>query len=161
MATGTSYGSGEYFVLANDLDFAGVTFHGVKDFSGNFYGLGFALKNISITGAWQYWTGSSYANMPSNSYGYGVFCTTANVVITDLIVQDYEYIDMPATSIGNRRGAFTGGIVGYSTGECNMLNCHTVGYIGSPNLTYSMHTPWGGIIGEHNTTASLDRKSVV
>ncbi|MDE5654007.1 MAG: hypothetical protein K2I46_00170, partial [Clostridia bacterium] len=156
MATGTTYGAGEYFVLARDLDFDGVTFHGVKNFSGNFYGSGFALKNISCNGAWQYWTGSSYSNMPSTNYGVGVFCNTSGVVITDLIVQDYEYLDMQRTStFAGDRGSCAGGVVGFSTGECYILNCHTIGSISSHNVSYSVHTPWGGIIGEHYSSAPI------
>ena len=157
MATsGTSYGSGEYFVLANDIDFSGVTFRSVLNFNGTFYGLGFALKNISCNGAWQYWNGSSYVNYLATHYAYGVFSFTSGTVISDLIVENYEFNDLPQTNkYIMDRGAFAGGIVGLSLGQCTILNCHTVGTMNSSNLTYGEHTVWGGIVGEHYTTANI------
>ena len=153
MATGTAYGAGEYFVLANDLDFTGEAFHPVRNFKGNFYGIGYALKNISCS-SWQYWNGSDYVPFTATNYGYGVFCNTIGTVITDLIIEDYEYLDIHSTSafVGDR-GSCVGGVVGYSTGECYILNCHAIGSISSHNVTYSVHTPWGGIIGEHYSSA--------
>lgn len=154
MTTGTN-GSGEYFVLANDLDFTGVTFRSVLNFSGTFYGLGFALKNISITGAWQYWNGSSFVNYPGYC-GYGVFSVMTGAVISDLIVENYEFIDIPQTNIYmESRGTYIGGIVGISNGQCTILNCHTIGIMNSSNITYSEHTVWGGIIGGYCSTAPL------
>ncbi|MDE7071430.1 MAG: InlB B-repeat-containing protein, partial [Clostridia bacterium] len=149
-----SYGAGEYFVLANDIDFAGEAFHPVRNFKGNFYGIGYALKNISCS-SWQYWNGSDYVTFTATNYGYGVFCNTQGTVIADLIVENYEYLEIPRTNAwtGNR-GACAGGIVGYSTSECKILNCHTSGRISS-SVTHTYRTAWGGIIGEHYTTSPI------
>ena len=163
MATGTTYGSGEYFVLANDLDFTGEAFHPVVHFNGNFYGLGFALKNISCS-VWQYWNSStnSYVAMPTSVAGFGTFCHSLGAIFTDLIVENYQFLDMPITvaTTSSTSIANTGGIVGYSTGETKILNCHTLGIMKAPTtLTYTYHTCWGGILGETGHPVLLYRCS--
>ncbi len=95
-----SYGSGKYFVLAKDLDFDGKTFHPVRFFNGTFYGMGSALLNINCAN-WQYWNGSSYVAIGSTTAGFGVFCVTTGAMITDLIVKNFKYMDMPVTSTVN------------------------------------------------------------
>ncbi|MDE6472751.1 MAG: InlB B-repeat-containing protein, partial [Clostridia bacterium] len=153
MATGTNYGSGEYFVLANDLDFDGEAFHPVVHFNGTFNGLGFALKNISCS-VWQYWNSStnSFVAMPSSVAGFGTFCHSLGALITDLIVENYEFLEIPLTnqvSSNIMRCSNVGGIVGYSTGNIQILNCHTLGIISSQTASnYGAHTSWGGLLGE-------------
>ncbi|MDE7071429.1 MAG: InlB B-repeat-containing protein, partial [Clostridia bacterium] len=159
MAIDTTYGSGQYFVLANDLDFDGVDFHPVVNFRGTFYGLGYSLKNITVNN-WQYWnTGTnSYVSIGSSNIalsGFGVFCRTMDATITDLIIQDYNFINTPQNSSGiANHGPFVGAVVGYSYGNNNILNCHTSGNISS-SVTYTTHIVIGGIVGMHgiaNTT---------
>ncbi|MDE7078570.1 MAG: InlB B-repeat-containing protein, partial [Clostridia bacterium] len=155
-------GSGQYFVLAKDLDFSAETFRPVRFFNGTFYGIGHKLQNISLNGAeWQYWntSTSTYAQIPTSGaespLGYGVFCKTVNSTIADVIVENFDYQQMPQMEIFNSRNInSTGGIVGQSNGEDYFLNCHTVGSIIS-TIAYPLHTPAGGIIGAHATTAVL------
>ncbi len=155
-----NYGSGKYFILANNLDFDGKIFHPIRFFNGTFYGLGYKLQNISVNGTagWVYWNGSNYVQIPtsgaSSPYGYGVFCRTLNSTIADLIVENFEYKQMPATAIYTSRNmTSTGGVAGQSNGQDYFLNCQTIGAIES-NIVYSHHTPSAGIIGAHATKSS-------
>ena len=96
--TTNSNGLNQYFVLASDLDFSGVAFHPVYYFKGTFYGLGHSLKNISVS-TWQsYISNTTLTNMAAASYGYGVFGGVGGATITDLIVEDFQYKDMPQLS---------------------------------------------------------------
>ncbi|MDE6473518.1 MAG: hypothetical protein K2L70_00255, partial [Clostridia bacterium] len=156
-----SYGSGKYFVLAKDIDFDGKTFHPVRFFNGTFYGMGHKLKNISVDGTagWVYWNNTAYAQIPTSgtdaSLGYGVFCRTTNAIITDLIVDNYTYMNMPSTStVAGRSLANTGGMIGVSNGNDYVLNCHLYGSIKS-NIAYGMYPVTGGVIGCHSGV-SLD-----
>ena len=96
MATDSTYGTGQYYVLGNDLDFAGEAFHPVANFNGTFYGLGYSMKNITCD-TWQYWTGSAYADIGASNItnsGFGIFCQITNATITDLIVRDYSFLNL-------------------------------------------------------------------
>ncbi|MCX4363687.1 MAG: hypothetical protein OSJ74_09965, partial [Clostridia bacterium] len=155
----SSYGSGQFFVLAKDIDFDGKTFYPVRFFNGTFYGFGHKLQNIALNGTtgWVYWNGSAYAQIPtsgaSSPYGYGVFCRTSNAIISDLIVENFEYKQMPATvTFNSRNETNTGGIVGVSWGQDYFLNCHTVGEIFSDIVYGAHHMGLGGIIGAHSDT---------
>ncbi|MCI8421882.1 MAG: hypothetical protein HFE34_06285, partial [Clostridia bacterium] len=167
MATGTAYGAGEYFVLANDLDFTGEAFHPVMVFNGNFHGLGFALRNIYCD-TWQYWNASTanWANVAaSTTYAFGTFCnTTAGAVITDLIVEDYQFLNIPITNKISTLGrqSIVGGIMGYSRGGASsILNCHTSGVINGQTATnYTLYTPCGGIVGLSMNGMTIYRCSV-
>ncbi|MDE7349239.1 MAG: hypothetical protein K2N53_06215, partial [Clostridia bacterium] len=157
------YGSGKYFVLAEDIDFNGKTFYPVRFFNGTFYGYGKKLQNISVSGAsgWVYWNSSNnaYTQIPTSgngsSFGYGVFCKTTNAVIADLIVENYDYRQMPATSgFSSERGASdAGGLVGRSYGDDAFLNCHTLGVIYT-DIPSSKHNGYSGLIGAHSATSS-------
>ncbi|MDE6604944.1 MAG: hypothetical protein K2K85_02855, partial [Clostridia bacterium] len=155
------YGSGKYFVLANDIDFDGKTFHPVRFFNGTFYGLGKKLKNVSANGTagWVYWNGSAYAQIPTSGagcpFGYGTFCKTTNAVITDLIIENFDFRQMPSTAAfsSNRGATDTGGLVGRSYGNDTFLNCHTVGVIYT-DVTSSKHNGYSGLIGAHSATSS-------
>ncbi|MDE6605915.1 MAG: hypothetical protein K2K85_07855, partial [Clostridia bacterium] len=156
-----SYGSEKYFVLAKDIDFDGKTFHPVRFFNGTFYGMGHKLKNLSVNGTagWVYWNNTAYAQIPtsgtSSPYGYGVFCRTSNVTVCDLIIENFDYQQMPSTAVFNSRNETnTGGLVGVSWGEDAFLNCHSVGVIYS-SITYStFHMGLGGLLGAHSNTSS-------
>ncbi|MDE6472453.1 MAG: hypothetical protein K2L52_05445, partial [Clostridia bacterium] len=151
METDATRGSGQYFVLGGDLDFDGVTFHPVRFFSGTFYGLGYSIKNITCA-TWQYYNGNTLTNIASTTYSFGLFCRLTDATVTDLIVDNFSYQNMPLTSeIGTDRASFTGGIAGMSSGNDFVLNCHTVGEIIS-TIKYNTWIPIGGIIGgKHNT----------
>ena len=82
-------------------------------------------------------------------FGYGVFCNAKNAEITDLIVENFEFRQMPKHSgnfSGQRGNGDTGGLIGRASGNTNCLNCHTSGIINS-NLGYPAHNGMGGIIG--------------
>ena len=147
-----SYGSGKYFVLAKDLDFDGKTFHPVRFFNGTFYGMGSALLNINCAN-WQYWNGSSYVAIGSTTAGFGVFCVTTGAMITDLIVKNFKYMDMPVTSTVNQALSSTGGMIGLSKGADIILNCHLSGYITS-SISYPSVFSLGGLVATHNNTNS-------
>ncbi|MDE5655429.1 MAG: hypothetical protein K2I46_07510, partial [Clostridia bacterium] len=157
MATATSgtniYGAGQYFVLGKDLDFDGVDFYPVINFNGTFYGMGHSLKNITCS-SWKYWNASTNAYVDINTSniahgGFGVFGQILGATITDLIVQDYSFQDIPQnTTCLDAHGPFVGGIAGFSYGNNVVLNCHSSGEITS-NKTYTSHPICGGIIGDH------------
>ena len=158
MALDANKGRGQYYVLANDLDFNGVDFHPVTEFNGTFYGFGKSIKNISCD-SWQYWTGRGYSPITmQTSTGYGLFCKTNGATLTDLSVENFSYREMPAptnyifTDVG-ASALFTGGIVGYSIGEDILLNCHTSGEITS-TIAYNYINAYGGLVGEHGSCNS-------
>ncbi|MDE6276458.1 MAG: hypothetical protein K2M75_08000 [Clostridia bacterium] len=147
-------GNGKYVVLTSDLNFSGKTFHAIRFFEGVFYGMGHKLKNISIDGNnWFYWNGSDYVNIPLTGAGecpsgYGVFCRATNATITDLIVENFSFSQMPKHTYnysGQRGNGETGGLVGFAFGDCNFLNCHTSGTISS-DLEYPAHNGMGGLV---------------
>ena len=152
-----SYGSEKYFVLANDVDFDGKTFYPVRYFNGTFYGMGHKLKNLSVNGTsgWVYWNKTAYAQIPISGtgapLGYGVFCaTTTGATITDIILENYSYSEMPMTAIWESRGVVnTGGIIGASGGEDYLLNCHVSGTIKSSISYNATVIDFGGIVGSH------------
>ncbi|MDE6474209.1 MAG: hypothetical protein K2L70_03850, partial [Clostridia bacterium] len=156
MAADSTNGTGQYYVLANDLDFDGVDFHPVVNFSGTFYGLGYSFKNITCS-TWQYWNTSTnaYVNIGTSNValgGFGIFCKIANATITDLIVQNYSY---PNVSLGyqaiNNHGPYIGAIIGISYGNDNVFNCHSSGEISS-TISYSTYPVYGGIVGMQGST---------
>ncbi|MDE5654970.1 MAG: InlB B-repeat-containing protein, partial [Clostridia bacterium] len=148
MATSSSYGAGQYFVLANDLDFSSVTFHPIPIFRGTFNGIGYQLLNITAsTNSWQYWNGADWTAMGTfTTAGFGIFCRTDSATITDLIVQDYYMENIPSTnalSWGNYHGA----LIGLACGNENILNCHLQGEMNDTNISYSNYVWLGGIVG--------------
>ena len=81
----------KYFILTNDIDFSGLTFHPVAMFAGTFYGGDYSLLNISCSD-WEYFNGTSYIKIGTTcatNDGYGVFCYVQNAVITDLVVDNF------------------------------------------------------------------------
>ncbi len=147
--TTNSNGLNQYFVLASDLDFSGVAFHPVYYFKGTFYGLGHSLKNISVS-TWQsYISNTTLTNMAAASYGYGVFGGVGGATITDLIVEDFQYKDMPQLSEARLRILRVGGIAGYSDGLDYILNCHASGEITSTKTYGGNYSGIGGMVGVH------------
>ena len=147
--TTNSNGLNQYFVLASDLDFSGVAFHPVYYFKGTFYGLGHSLKNISVS-IWQsYISNTTLTNMAAASYGYGVFGGVGGATITDLIVEDFQYKDMPQLSETRLRILRVGGIAGYSDGLDYILNCHASGEITSTKSYSGNYSGIGGMVGVH------------
>ncbi|MDE7348668.1 MAG: hypothetical protein K2N53_03300, partial [Clostridia bacterium] len=145
--------TGKYFVLANDIDFAGVDFHPVGKFGGTFYGMGHKLLNIDCSN-WQYWNGTNYVAIGTSGQtnsGFGVFGSATNATITDLINEDYNYSGVPQTStngVGSAAyGPHIGGFVGISIGNNTFLNCHTSGVV--TTTTYTTSVQEGGIAGAH------------
>ncbi|MDE5654540.1 MAG: hypothetical protein K2I46_02915, partial [Clostridia bacterium] len=161
MATDSTHGTGQYYVLGNDLDFDGETFHPVVNFSGTFYGLGYSMKNITCD-TWQYWTGSAYANIGTSNMahgGNGIFCQISNATITDLVVADFSMQNFPQnmTLLGTGSGPFIGAVAGISYGNDNVLNCHAVGEYSS-TITYSSQITVGGVIGCNHASALSGNK---
>ena len=146
-----SYGSGKYFVLANDIDFDGTIFRPIRFFNGTFYGMGHKLQNISLSGTeWQYWNGSAYAQIPTSGsdapLGYGIFCKSIGSTITDLIVENFNYQSLVQTSSNGRSTLAVGGLIGFSTSNSDaILNCHLVGEIRCAS-SYTQSSA-GGLVG--------------
>ena len=154
-----NYGASKYFILGDDIDFDGVTFHPAYYFSGTLYGMGHYIRNITVS-SWQTYTTNSttLANVGGNNYGYGLFCGIKNATITDLIVDNYSYQNMPANPNGTDVGSRVlrvGGISGRSDGTDYILNCHTLGEMTS-TVTYSGgYGAAGGIVGMRNDNSYL------
>ncbi|MCI8421442.1 MAG: hypothetical protein HFE34_04050, partial [Clostridia bacterium] len=159
METDSTRGSGQYFVLGADIDFTGVTFHPVRFFNGTFYGMGHSIKNIDCS-SWQYWNGSAYVDIASTTHGFGLICRTAGATITDLIVENFSYKEIPQTSIvatNSGRYTFTGGIIGLATGNEVVLNCHTSGEITKTVSGVSTWVQNGGVVGGIYTFSATGR----
>ncbi len=153
----------KYFVLANDLDFNGKTFHPVGRFGGNFFGMGHKLLNINCSD-WQYWNGTNYVTIGTSGQtnsGFGVFCSATNATITDLINENYSYRNIPQTSVNGvsttSYGPYVGGILGVSFGNNFILNCHSSGEFYSI-IKFTTQSANGGIVGTH--TASGNNKII-
>ncbi|MDE5910694.1 MAG: hypothetical protein K2H24_00005, partial [Clostridia bacterium] len=150
--------TGKYFVLANDIDFAGVDFHPVGKFGGTFYGMGHKLINI-VCSNWQYWNGTDYVAIGTSGQtnsGFGVFCSATNATITDLINENYSYSNFSQSSangVGTLYGPYVAGIVGISFGNNFLLNCHSKGDIQS-SITFTTYFISGGIVGTHTSSES-------
>ncbi|MDE6606059.1 MAG: hypothetical protein K2K85_08605 [Clostridia bacterium] len=141
-------GLNKYFVLANDLDFKNRTFRPIPIFKGTFCGMGNELLNITInSNNWKYWSGSDWTTWGTYaSAGFGVFGRTDSAIITDLIVQDFNFTNMPQTSALNY-GNYQGGLIGVGCGNEYILNCHINGTIDDTGVTYSHYVWTGGIMG--------------
>ncbi|MDE6472179.1 MAG: hypothetical protein K2L52_04045, partial [Clostridia bacterium] len=66
--------------------------------------------------------------------GFGLFCKVNDATITDLILEDFNYSDIPASYSHTviNHGPLTGSIVGVSVNSTSggyMLNCHVTGEI--------------------------------
>ncbi|MDE6870103.1 MAG: InlB B-repeat-containing protein, partial [Clostridia bacterium] len=92
---------------------------------------------------------TTLTNIASTTNSFGVFCRVNGATVTDLIVENFSYQNMPqvsSVSSSNNRGAFIGGVVGMSSGNDTVLNCHTQGEVTSTRL----YTNWsciGGVVG--------------
>ncbi len=158
-----NYGSEKYYVLGKDLDFSysatNVQFRPVSFFNGTFYGMGHRIKNITNS-VWQYWNGSNYVDIGNTGItddGFGLFCKTSNATISDLIVQDYQYIDSPS-SVGHiiiNNGTFVGVIIGNAEGITSVLNCHTSGRVTSSSVVYRNNSYAGGIVGSQTVYGTI------
>ncbi|MCX4363715.1 MAG: hypothetical protein OSJ74_10110, partial [Clostridia bacterium] len=145
----STHGNGQYFVLGADLDFDGKVFHPVASFNGTFYGLGYALKNITCD-TWQYWSTSSnsWVNIGTSgisSDGFSVFCKLTDAYISDTIIEKYIFTNVPISNTYiSSCGPYIGGIVGQSFGDNAILNCHAFGEINNQTNYHSFN---GGIVG--------------
>ncbi|MDE7191421.1 MAG: hypothetical protein K2O35_03010, partial [Clostridia bacterium] len=126
----TDYGAGDYFVLAKDLDFNGVTFSAVPYFEGTFYGLDHTISNIVC----------SFAN---DSNG-GLFMNVSNVnaILADITVKDANF-----SSIKNTCAFICG-----NSGGSKILNCHANGII-TRGTAISTEVCVGGILGKTSGTS--------
>ncbi len=161
--TTSTRGLNEYFVLAADLDFSGVTFRPIPRFAGNFHGLGFTLSNINCS-SWVYWNGASWIGIGNTtSAGFGLFCRTDSAAITDLIVQDFYLTGMPnATGLVSQFGNFHGGLIGAACGNDRILNCHIQGEINGGTTSYRDYGWCGGLVGFlYNGLSSGNSTSVI
>ena len=112
----------------SDIDFKDQEFHPVRFFNGTFYGIGNSLKNISCN-EWKYWDGTQYISIGTTVNGFGVFCKTENATIADVIIDNYNYANMPQVSFDASRASGVGALIGFSNTADNVLNCHTLGTI--------------------------------
>ncbi|MDE7071630.1 MAG: InlB B-repeat-containing protein, partial [Clostridia bacterium] len=163
--------NGKYFVLANDIDFTGETFHPVGKFGGTFYGRGFKFLNVTCSN-WVYWNSTtnvynSVGTSGQTNSGFGIFCSATNATITDFISEDFTLSNIPNTTASgvNTSGAtsstaygpYIGGLVGITFGNCNILNCQTVGeIIGGSSYGNTLIT--GGVVGT-NTISGNNRNT--
>ncbi len=160
IAVDSTHGSGKYYVLTNDLDFAGKTFYPATYFKGTFYGAGRALKNITCDN-WLYWNGSQYVNIGNTTNaGFGVFCKAEDATITDLIVSNINNLNVPNLAAPDvaQHGPMPSGLIGMGYGTVNVLNTHVEGQISS-NITYSNHTRGAGILAMQRGNAFIYRCS--
>jgi uncharacterized repeat protein (TIGR02543 family) len=158
--TTSTRGLNEYFVLAADLDFSGVTFRPIPRFAGNFHGLGFTLSNINCS-SWVYWNGSSWVAFgTTTSAGFGVFGRTDSATITDLILQDYYFTGMPNTE-SLTWSNYQGGLVGTICGNDSILNCHLQGEIDGGNNSYPNYGWSGPIVAFLYKATSSDTNVII
>ena len=171
-AKDATFGAGRVFVLASDIDFAETTssdgtalppFHMVGVFQGAFYGTGHSLKNITNTD-WVYYNKatSSYAAVTNaanyTNGGFGVFGKIQEAVITDLIVENFSFTNVPqVTSLGAWAGSSIGGIAGVSYGNNYILNCQTGGHIAHVSFSGNNFGWPSGIVGSHINTSTANR----
>ncbi|MDE6411911.1 MAG: InlB B-repeat-containing protein [Clostridia bacterium] len=133
------YDYGKVFVLAIDIDFRNQAFTPIWAFSGEFYGLGHTLSNITFN------YNSYNPNHPDNAMG--VFCWTYSgrdsskqspTVIADLNVDNYSFTNAPEN---------TGAILGRAdTPNTYIMNCHAKGTMDRSTAT-GASACWGGIVG--------------
>ena len=161
----TGGGTDKNYVLANDIDFSGIGFVPVAVFKGTFYGNGHSLKNIEIgENDWVYWNGNAYVDITAaiTKNGLGLFCLCNGATITDLIVDNFQYLEMPLLRgyPDSSSGPLIGGIVGTNyNGNVTILNCSTKGEIRS-SKNYNIYIYLGGILGYvYNGNATLYRCS--
>ena len=128
MEKDSTHGKAQYFTLGSDIDFKDQEFHPVRFFNGTFYGIGNSLKNISCN-EWKYWDGTQYISIGTTVNGFGVFCKTENATIADVIIDNYNYANMPQVSFDASRASGVGALIGFSNTADNVLNCHTLGTI--------------------------------
>ena len=162
METDNTRGSGQYFVLGADLDFTDKVFHPVRFFNGTFYGMGHSIKNISCD-KWQYYNGNNLVDIASTTHGFGLFCRTSAATITDLIVENYSYREMPQTTqieSGIARVSHSGGVVGLATGNEVVLNCHASGEI-TKTGGVSDWMEVGGVVGGIYTFSATDKSILI
>ncbi|MDE5616180.1 MAG: hypothetical protein K2I78_00145, partial [Clostridia bacterium] len=162
METDNTRGSGQYFVLGADIDFTDTVFHPVRFFNGTFYGMGHSIKNISCS-EWKYYNGENLVDIASTTHGFGLFCRTSSATITDLIVENYSYREIPQTTqieSGIRRVSHSGGIVGLATGNDVLLNCHSSGEI-TKTAGVSDWMDVGGIVGGIYTFSATDKSILI
>ncbi|MDE6474487.1 MAG: InlB B-repeat-containing protein, partial [Clostridia bacterium] len=160
IAVDANHGSGNYYVLANDLDFSGQTFYPVAYFKGSFYGMGRTLKNINCNN-WVYWNGSQYVSIGSTTNaGFAVFCKAENALISDLIISDVIIENMPNVAAPDIKlhGPFPSGLIGISYGSVTALNVHVSGELRS-TTTYSNHTRGAGIVAMQRGSVYIYRCS--
>ncbi len=175
LAKDTAFGSGKFFTLANDLDFSSLPstvtqFHMAGIFQGTFYGLGHSLRNISCSN-WVYFdkATSTYKTVTASANysdgGFGIFGKLNNAVITDLMVENFSFTNVPqvASLSGGWVGSSVGGIAGVSYGTSYILNCQTGGEIA--HVTYTASNTAGtfgwpaGILGCHKGVMYIYRCS--
>ncbi len=133
-ATNSSSGAADetkVFVLGQDLDFSGMTFNAVANFSGKFYGGGHTLKNIT------------------KDFGSQNECGVYCVIGSNAILADINLDNVSISSAGGRIGALVG-----STNGGDILNCHVKGrvsgvssYSGAGSQTLTVTYPVGGLVG--------------
>ena len=132
----TNYGAGYYFLLANDLDFDGLTFRTISSFDGTFYGLGHTLKNIKIAGVTD----------------CAPFVILVNGVIADLNNYNFNYVNCDQQS----------GIVSGLSGDGHILNCHVEGKFSCDNSASSViQRCVGGIVSMINPKLGADFDNVL
>ncbi|MDE7336802.1 MAG: hypothetical protein K2N32_01655, partial [Clostridia bacterium] len=162
METDNTRGSGQYFVLGADIDFTDTVFHPVRFFNGTFYGMGHSIKNISCS-EWKYYNGENLVDIASTTHGFGLFCRTSAATITDLIVENYSYREIPQTTqveSGVLRVSHSGGIVGLATGNDAILNCHSSGEI-TKTAGVSDWMDVSGIVGGVYTFSATDKSILI
>ena len=180
VAKDANLGSGKFYALANDLDFSNLPvsvpqFHMVGSFQGTFYGLGHSIKNID----WDNYTTPTtrndyvYYNKTTSSYaavttsanysngGFGVFGRLNNAVVTDLLVENFSYKNVPqVASASTWNSSSIGGVVGVAYGTSFVLNCQTNGYISEkPSYTGDTWAWPAGVVGCSNGTMTIYRCS--
>ena len=126
---------GYYYELKNDIDLAGIEWHGSK-FSGVLNGNGYSIKNMSFVGT-----------MPSTEKYIGLF-SYGNGIISDLNIEGATIIvDVPNEEVYNK-AIYCGSFIGYCTDRSVIIRrCAVDKYSVISIRTAQSNVHVGGFVG--------------
>ena len=127
--------NGNYYALANDIDLAGIEWHG-KEFEGVLDGKGYSIKNMSFVGT-----------IKNTSVHLGLF-STVNGVIQNLNMERVTIIADVTADDGNKYDVYCGALAAFSPYQLNIIGCTVDEYsVISVKSTNKDSTFVGGLVG--------------